>query len=53
MIINDSVHLWHVAKGGNDANSGHATAYPVNLANDAKLTVSATIAAAAGDTILV
>jgi len=52
--LNDSVHVWHVAKTGNDGNSGHAAQYPVNLAADAKLTIGATItAASAGDTIII
>jgi hypothetical protein len=43
-----------VAKAGNDANSGHAGQYPVNLANDAKLTIGAAVSAAAsGDTIII
>jgi len=38
-------HIWHVAKTGNDSNGGHRF-------NDAKLTVSAAVtAAASGDTI--
>jgi len=50
----DSSHVWHIAKSGNDGNSGHAAQYPVNLANDAKLTIGAAISAAsAGDTIIV
>ncbi len=50
----DSSHVWHVAKSGNNSNSGHAAQYPVNLANDAKLTIGAAISAAsAGDTIIV
>jgi len=54
MFMNDSVHVWHVAKTGNDANGGHAGQYPVNLANDAKLTIGAAItAAAAGDCVVV
>ena len=54
MQVMDSVHVWHVAKSGNDANSGHAGQYPVNLANDAKLTIGAAIsAAAAGDTVII
>jgi len=54
IYLNDSSRVWHVAKTGNDANSGHAGQYPVNLANDAKLTISATVSAAAdGDTIII
>ena len=54
IYINDSSRVWHVAKTGNDSNSGHAGQYPVNLANDAKLTIQAAVAAAAsGDTIIV
>ena len=50
----DSSRVWHVAKSGNNSNSGHAAQYPVNLANDAKLTIGAAISAAsAGDTIIV
>jgi len=50
----DSSHVWHVAKSGNNGNSGHAGQYPVNLANDAKLTISAAVSAAsAGDTIII
>lgn len=49
----DSVHVWHVAKSGNDGNGGRAQQYPVDLAADAKLTVQAAInAASAGDTII-
>lgn len=52
--VNDSSRVWHVAKTGNDGNSGHAGQYPVNLANDAKLTIGAAVAAASsGDTIIV
>ncbi len=54
IYINDSSRVWHVAKVGNDANSGHAGQYPVNLANDAKLTIGAAVSAAAsGDTIII
>jgi len=50
----DSSHIWHVAKSGNNSNSGHAGQYPVNLANDAKLTIGAAVTAAAnGDTIII
>lgn len=50
----DSSRVWHVAKTGNDANSGHAGQYPVNLANDAKLTIQAAVSSAAsGDTVIV
>src|SRR3989304_1579693 len=50
----DSSHVWHVAKSGSDGNSGHAGQYPVNLANNAKLTIGAAISAASdGDTIIV
>ena len=52
--VNDSSRVWHVAKAGSDANSGHAGQYPVNLANDALLTIQAAInIAASGDTIIV
>jgi len=52
--VNDSSRVWHVAKTGNDSNSGHAGQYPVNLANDAKLTIAAAVSAAAsGDTIII
>lgn len=54
MYFLDSSHIWHVAKSGSDSNGGHAGQYPVNLANDAKLTIgSAVSAASAGDTIIV
>jgi hypothetical protein len=54
LYVNDSSRVWHVAKAGNDANSGHAGQYPVNLTNDAKLTIGAAAAAAAsGDTIII
>jgi len=54
MYFLDSSHIRHVAKSGNDSNSGHAGQYPVNLANDAKLTIGAAVSAAAGgDTIVV
>ncbi len=54
MYFLDSSHVWHVAKSGNDSNGGHASQYPVNLANDAKLTIGAAVSAAAsGDTIVV
>ena len=54
MYFLDSSHVWHVAKSGNDSNGGHAGQYPVNLANDAKLTIGAAVSAAAGgDTIIV
>jgi len=50
----DSSHVWHVAKSGDNGNPGHAGQYPVNLANDAKLTISAAISAASdGDTIII
>ncbi|MCK4294089.1 MAG: right-handed parallel beta-helix repeat-containing protein [Planctomycetes bacterium] len=53
MYFLDSSHILHVAKTGNDSNSGHAGQYPVNLANDAKLTIgSAITAAVSGDTII-
>jgi len=53
-MILDSVHVWHVAKTGDDANGGHAQQYPIALAADAKLTISAAVtAAAAGDTIVI
>jgi hypothetical protein len=54
LYANDSSRVWHVAKTGNDGNSGHAGQYPVNLANDAKLTIGAAVSAAAsGDTIII
>ncbi len=54
MYFLDSNHIWHVAKGGSDSNSGHAGQYPVNLANDAKLTIAAAVSAAtSGDTIII
>ena len=54
IYINDSSRVWHVAKVGNDGNSGHAGQYPINLANDAKLTIGAAVSAAAsGDTIII
>ena len=54
MQVMDSAHVWHVAKAGNNANSGHAAQYPVSLAADAKLTIGAAYAAAAaGDTIII
>jgi len=54
MYLFDSAHVWHVAKTGNDGNSGHAAQYPVSLASDAKLTIAAALAAAAsGDTIVI
>jgi hypothetical protein len=54
MYFLDSSHIWHVAKSGNDSNGGHAGQYPVNLANDAKLTIGAAVSAAAdGDTIVI
>ena len=50
----DTSNTWLVSKLGNDANTGHASTYPINLANDAKLTIGAAAAlAAAGDTILI
>ena len=53
MYFLDSAHVLHVAKTGNDSNSGKAGQYPVNLANDAKLTIGSAISAAAsGDTII-
>jgi hypothetical protein len=54
LYVNDSSRVWHVAKNGNNSNSGHAGQYPVNLANDAKLTIGAAVSAAAdGDTIII
>ncbi|MCJ7777102.1 MAG: hypothetical protein MUP16_02160 [Sedimentisphaerales bacterium] len=54
MYYLDSSHVWHVAKSGNDNNSGHAGQYPVNLANNAKLTIGAAVNAATnGDTIII
>lgn len=50
----DSVHVWHVAKTGNDGNGGHAQQYPIDLSADAKLTIGAAVAAASnGDTIII
>ena len=34
LMYNDSLHVWHVAKSGNDANGGKAQQYPVALAAD-------------------
>jgi hypothetical protein len=52
--VNDSSRVWHVAKTGNDANSGHAGQYPVNLASDALLTIQAAVNnASSGDTVIV
>jgi hypothetical protein len=54
LYMNDSSRVWHVAKQGNDGNSGHASQYPVNLANDAKLTITAAVnAAQSGDVIVI
>jgi len=54
MNFGDSSHIWHVAKTGDNSNGGHAGQYPVDLANDAKLTISAAASAAAsGDTIVI
>jgi hypothetical protein len=54
LYVNDSSRVWHVAKAGDDGNSGHAGQYPVNLANDAKLTIGAAVSGAAdGDTIII
>ena len=50
----DSIHIWHVAKTGNDNNSGHAGQYPINLAANAKLTIQAAVnASLEGDTIYI
>ncbi|MHC4500110.1 MAG: right-handed parallel beta-helix repeat-containing protein [Planctomycetota bacterium] len=50
----DSVHVWHVSPSGNNANSGHAAANPIDLVNDAKLTIANAMAAAvSGDTIVI
>lgn len=50
----DSAHILHVAKAGNDANAGHAQQYPIDLAADAKLTISDAVTDAVdGDTIIV
>jgi len=50
----DSSHVWHVAKSGDDSNSGHAGQYPVDLVNDAKLTIGAAVSAAGdGDTVVI
>ena len=44
----------HVSKAGNDANTGIATTYPIDLSADSKLTFASALAAAgAGDTIVV
>jgi len=54
MYLLDSTHVWHVAKTGNDGNGGHAQQYPIALAADTKLTISAAVtAAASGDTIII
>lgn len=54
IYLNDSSRIWHVAKAGSDSNGGHAQQYPVSLASDAKLTISAAVSAAAsGDTIVI
>lgn len=54
LYVNDSSRVWHVAKTGNNGNSGRAGQYPVNLVNDAKLTIGAAVtAASSGDTIIV
>jgi hypothetical protein len=54
MYVLDSAHVFHVAKAGSDANSGHAAQYPINLATNAKLTIASAItAAASGDTIVI
>jgi len=50
----DSAHILHVAKTGNDANTGHAQQYPIAFAADAKLTIGSAISAAAsGDIIII
>jgi hypothetical protein len=50
----DTGHTWLVAKTGNDGNSGHPSSYPINLANDAFLTIQKAIGEAAnGDTVIV
>jgi len=52
--ILDSAYTVHVSKLGSDSNSGFAGQYPVNLANDAKLTIGAAVSAAPdGGTILI
>ena len=54
MYLGDSAHVIHVAKAGNDANGGVAQQYPINLVADAKLTITAAVAAAtAGDSIII
>lgn len=50
----DTTTTWLVSKVGNDSNTGHPSTYPINLANDSKLTIGAAVASAAsGDTILI
>jgi len=50
----DSANVIHVSKSGNDSNGGAAQQYPVNFANDAKLTIgSAVTACPDGGTIIV
>ncbi len=54
IYLNDSSRVWHVSKAGSDANNGHAGQYPVNLGNDAKLTIGAAVSAvSSGDTIII
>jgi hypothetical protein len=54
LYVSDSSRVWHVSKSGNDSNSGHAGQYPVNLTNDAKLTIGAAVnAAQSGDVIII
>lgn len=50
----DTTRTWLVAPVGNDSNSGHPSSNPVNLANDAFLTIqNALINSAWGDTVIV
>lgn len=53
MFLDSADHVWHVAKDGNDGNGGHAQQYPVDTSADAKLTISAAVAAAADGDIIV
>jgi parallel beta-helix repeat protein len=53
-LLANGQYVWHVSKLGSDANDGRATAYPVDLASRAKLTIGAAVSAAAsGDTIII
>jgi pectin methylesterase-like acyl-CoA thioesterase len=50
----DSSDVIHVAKTGNDGNSGFAAQYPVNFAADAKLTIASALSVVPdGGTIIV